>query len=150
MATSKALLTREIVSAIGLLPSLPSGARQFLASVPDANADMAALHQFRIRAKSLRYSIELLASAFGSELRDTHYRTIEELQERLGKINDRVTARDRLREWAAHTSDSELRDMLCQFAEEEVAQLAAELGAWHDWWTAERIEQVRHGLVRTE
>jgi CHAD domain-containing protein len=129
---------------------LASGAREFLASVPDANADMAALHQFRIRAKALRYSIELLASAFGRELRDTHYRTIEELQERLGKINDRVSARDRLREWAAHTADAEFRDMLCLFAEEEVAQLAAELGAWRDWWTTERIEQVRHGLARNE
>ena len=121
----------------------------FLATVPEENADMSELHQFRIRAKTLRYTIELLASALGSELRETHYRTIEEVQERLGKINDHVAARDQLRDWAADTSDVELQDVLCRFAEGEVAQLAVELAAWHEWWTAEtRISQLREGLGR--
>jgi CHAD domain-containing protein len=126
---------------------LAANAEQFLAAVPDEQADMAALHRFRIRAKALRYLIELVAAACGGALRDTPYRTIEELQERLGKINDHVSARDRLRGWAAETTDSELRDALCQFAEEEVAQLAVELAAWRDWWNDERVAELRRGLV---
>jgi CHAD domain-containing protein len=127
---------------------LTARARLFLATVPEENADMSELHQFRIRAKALRYTIELLASALGGELRETHYRTIEEVQERLGKINDHVAARDRLRDWAADISDVELQEVLCRLAEEEVAQLATELAAWHEWWTAERIKQLREGLGR--
>jgi CHAD domain-containing protein len=93
--------------------------------------------------------MELLGSAFDNELRETHYRTIEELQERLGKINDHVTACDRLRNWAADTSDAELREMLCQFAEHEVAQLTVELAAWREWWSNDRIERIRQGLERS-
>jgi CHAD domain-containing protein len=127
---------------------LSASARQFLETVPGEQADMTELHQFRIRAKALRYTIELLASALGTELRETHYRTIEEVQERLGKINDHVAARDRLRNWAAGTSDAGLQDALFRLAEEEVAELTAELAAWHEWWTADRIEQLREGLGR--
>jgi CHAD domain-containing protein len=126
---------------------LTASAQQFLATVPEESADMSELHQFRIRAKALRYTIELLASAHGGELRETHYRTIEDVQERLGRINDHVAAHDRLRDWAAGTADVELQDVLCWFAEEEVAQLTAELAAWREWWTSERIEQLRDGLA---
>jgi CHAD domain-containing protein len=126
---------------------LSADAEQFLASVPDAAGDMGALHQFRIRAKAIRYSIELLASAFDSELRDSHYRTIEELQERLGQINDHVTARERLRDWAADVREDELQDLFCALAEEEVAQLTSELAAWREWWTADRVDTLRRGLL---
>jgi CHAD domain-containing protein len=129
---------------------LATSTQQFLTALPSHETDLAALHQFRIRAKALRYSIELMSSAFGNELRETHYRTIEELQERLGKINDHVAARDRLRDWAAGISDNQLRDMLCQLAEEETARLTDELSSWHDWWSTERIEQARRGLMFAE
>jgi CHAD domain-containing protein len=125
---------------------LSKDAEQFLETVPHAAADMGALHQFRIRAKAMRYSIELLASAFGSELRDSHYRTIELLQERLGRINDHVTARERLRDWAAENDDGELQDLFCTLAEEEVVRLTTELGAWREWWTADRMDELRSGL----
>jgi hypothetical protein len=69
------------------------------------------------------------------------------LQEQLGNINDHVTARDRLRDWAAETSDPRLRDRLCELAEDEVAHLTAKLSAWREWWTDERVEQVRRGLM---
>jgi CHAD domain-containing protein len=128
---------------------LATGAERFFASVPDEAADMSTLHQFRIRAKELRYSIELLAPAFGPELRDTHYRMIEELQERLGTINDYATARDQLRCWAAETSDASLRQELCELADEEVARLSMELGAWREWWTAERVQQLEQGLAQS-
>ena len=72
----------------------------FFESIPGDTSDMAALHQFRIRAKSLRYAMELLAAAFGPELREVHYPVVEEVQERLGRINDHVAARDRFRNWA--------------------------------------------------
>src|SRR5689334_2715664 len=47
--------------------------REFFDAVPDQSSSLAALHQFRIRAKALRYAIELVAPAFPSELRDSAY-----------------------------------------------------------------------------
>jgi CHAD domain-containing protein len=126
---------------------LASHADEFLSAMPGIHGDLAELHQFRIAAKALRYSIELLAPALGPEVRETHYRTVEELQERLGKINDHATARDRMREWAIEPDGTPIKDTLCEFAEEEVARLTAELDVWRMWWTHERVEQLREGLV---
>jgi CHAD domain-containing protein len=125
---------------------LATQANEFLSAMPDGHTDLAALHQFRIHGKAFRYTIELLAPALPKEIRETHYRTVEALQEHLGKINDHVTARDRLRQWAAETSDADLQAALCAFADEEVARLTTELGAWRQWWTPERIRDLRQGL----
>jgi CHAD domain-containing protein len=125
---------------------LSERAAVFLSSMPDAQADLADLHKFRVRGKQFRYSFELLAPGLPTEVRDTHYPTIEKLQECLGNINDHATARDRLREWATETSDAELADALCSIAEDEVARLTAALGGWREWWTPERVNQLREGL----
>jgi CHAD domain-containing protein len=127
---------------------LSSQAEQFLTSMPDEHANLAALHQFRISAKSLRYSIELLAPGLSPEVRAVHYPTIEELQERLGRINDHVIARERLRQWAADAPDAGTKEMLCELAEEEVASLTAAVGSWREWWTPERVEPLRQGLAQ--
>jgi CHAD domain-containing protein len=120
---------------------------EFLAAIPGTHAEVSELHRFRIRGKALRYSIELLAAAFAPALRKTAYRTIEELQERLGRINDHVTARDRLRGWAADSTDAELNKKLCSVADSEVAALFAELAEWSAWWTPERVEQLKQELL---
>ena len=71
---------------------LGQAAENFFAALPNQSSDLSALHQFRIRGKQLRYTLELLAPAFGPELRDEHYPIVEELQEQLGRINDCVAA----------------------------------------------------------
>jgi CHAD domain-containing protein len=124
-------------------------ARQFFEVVPDTAADMAALHQFRIRAKSLRYAIELLAAAFGPELREVHYPVVEELQERLGRVNDHVAARDRLRTWAADERFSAQKGFLCELAEDELALLADELREFRQWWTPSMAEKLLHKLAHS-
>src|SRR3954466_7899477 len=58
--------------------------------LPDSSADVEALHRFRISVKALRYAIELLAPAFGPELRTEIYPDVEKLQERLGEITDHI------------------------------------------------------------
>jgi len=122
-------------------------AEPFFAAIPGEDAEMEAIHQFRIRGKALRYAIELLASAFGPELRSTCYPIVEELQERLGKINDHVTACDQLREWGAEAENMDLRSAFCELAEQELASLADELAALRAWWTAEQVEQLSRHLA---
>jgi hypothetical protein len=71
---------------------------QFFAAVPTDRMDEAALHQFRIRGKELRYALELLAGAFPARLRTTIYPVIEGLQNHLGVLEDLATSRDRLQQ----------------------------------------------------
>jgi CHAD domain-containing protein len=67
-------------------------AKRFFAAVPRSRADDDAFHAFRIRGKSLRYVIELLAGAFPATLRSRLYPALATLQDRLGAVNDGVTA----------------------------------------------------------
>jgi CHAD domain-containing protein len=126
---------------------LAKAAREFFAALPDESADMAALHQFRIRSKALRYTMELAAPAFGPELREEHYPVVEELQERLGKVQDHVTAAAHLREWSEGTKDSALREVYQELAAEENTRLEEELRDFREWWTANRAETLRRGLM---
>src|SRR5262249_32604120 len=64
----------------------------FLRAIPADHTDAAALHQFRIRGKELRYAMELLAGAFPESLRTELYPAVEAIQDRLGEVNDLATA----------------------------------------------------------
>ena len=105
--------------AIGPLSKLAKVAGQFVVAMPNESSSTAELHQFRIRAKALRYAIELVAPAFEPELRKELYPLVEELQERLGRIQDHVTAAERCHNWAANTRDEALQETLRELAEAE-------------------------------
>jgi CHAD domain-containing protein len=122
-------------------------AGEFFDAMPADSADTAALHQFRIRAKALRYAIELLAPAFGPELRREHYRVVEEAQERLGKVNDCVVGARHWCELSAAAADANLCRALEQLAERDRNHLAQELEAFRQWWNPERVEILRRGLL---
>jgi CHAD domain-containing protein len=114
----------------------------FFAASPGEGAEDAALHRFRIRGKELRYAMELLAGAFTPAFREDLYPPISELQERLGRVNDLVTACRRLEEWLANSGDpatvSRLQRRLADVREELVRAKAD----FHQWWTSE----LRNGL----
>jgi CHAD domain-containing protein len=122
---------------------------RFFDALPSDSSDTAALHRFRIRGKQLRYTIELLASAFGPELRNEHYPVVEELQERLGMVQDHVTAIAYLREWADDSANAEHRILLGDLAEDERERLIDAVGDFQSWWTEERTEALRTGLTHS-
>jgi CHAD domain-containing protein len=126
---------------------LRSIAERFFAAAPGDDADRAALHQFRIRGKALRYAIELLAPAFGPELREQYYPIVEELQEQLGRINDHADGADRLREWRDLASAPEQAALLDECLEKEQDHLADAIDQFRRWWTPERAETLRQGLL---
>ena len=66
----------------------------FFAAVPVDHTDAKALHIFRIRGKDLRYAMEVLAGAFADEFKTQLYPAVESMQERLGEVNDLVTAQE--------------------------------------------------------
>jgi CHAD domain-containing protein len=63
-------------------------------------SDEAALHRLRIRAKKLRYTMEMVAVAFKPSFRRKLYPRISMLQDILGIVNDHAMGRRFFREWA--------------------------------------------------
>lgn len=120
-------------------------ADDFSAAKPPESADPAMLHQFRIRAKALRYAIELVAPAIGargSDLRGQLYPLVEELQERLGEIQDHVAAIERCGAWQIQSRNSAMREKLAELAEAEARGLANAIDGFWQWWTPERQSRV--------
>ncbi len=122
---------------------LGSAALPFLEAMPDETADAAALHAFRIRAKAVRYTVELLAAAFGTELREEAYPIVEKVQERLGRVQDHVTARQLFQKWAAAETDVARQELLEESAEKESVHLTEAVRDFHRWWTDDRVQSVR-------
>ena len=126
---------------------LGQATENFFAALPNQNSDLSALHQFRIRGKQLRYTLELLASAFGPELRDEHYPVVQRLQEQLGRINDCVAADGRLRRWRRKIDSPIDQEILDKLVDHQHAQLDEAIAEYRSWWTPERTESLRKGLA---
>lgn len=122
-------------------------ARRFFAAAPRDRTDFAALHNFRIQGKRLRYTIELLDPALPSCLRDVHYPTVERLQEHLGTINDTVNSTAALKVWARNTSDTELQATYRELITLERERGQSAVDAFFAWWTDTRAAQLRVALL---
>jgi CHAD domain-containing protein len=127
---------------------LAESSRSFFDALPGESSDTTALHEFRIRGKELRYTIELVVAAFGPDLRDEQYPVVEKLQERLGDVQDHVTAIAKLCEWANDGGSSELQAALRDLAEDERESLIDAVSDFQNWWNQERVEALRTGLTR--
>ncbi len=121
-------------------------AEKFFDARPAIDADWSALHRFRIAGKKLRYTMELLAPAFGSELREKHYPIVQELQERLGTINDFVVAREILQKVRDRSLNGVANDELDALIDEQVASRDQAIAEFHTWWTTERAAALQTGL----
>jgi CHAD domain-containing protein len=110
----------------------------FFAAASAASPDAPALHRLRIRGKRLRYAMEVFGGAFDRSFREELYPQIEELQERLGDINDRAAAIERFEAWSAdrhsHRRQRRLRSLLARQQETFEQSREEFLG----WWTPER------------
>ena len=106
------------------------------------------MHRFRIRVKNLRYAIELLAPAFSIELKEFVYPLVEELQNLLGKINDRAVAISCFREWLATCTQKVDRSELRKRIAQENELLDQSLEDFYGWWTHEVQSQILDSLTR--
>lgn len=82
---------------------LQKAATEFLKTVPDSLDRPTALHALRIEGKRLRYTLELLASGIATVIYHELYPLLEQLQDRLGAINDHRVAIERL---ATHSTEA--------------------------------------------
>jgi len=113
--------------------------RRFFALAPSRGANAEDLHQFRIAGKELRYGIEMLAGAFGDEMRTELYPVIEEIQDRLGHVNDLATAQARLKELIAQTSDARIAAGLRRLLASETAEFARARRVFLEWCSRARM-----------
>lgn len=119
--------------------ALESASRDVFHINDDSQPAVAQLHRLRIAGKRLRYSIELFHSVFPPELREEIYPQIEQLQERLGKLNDHATAQALFQGWLAKLPPGQRAADLAQrvVAEHDTAVKVRQ--DFLDWWSTDRI-----------
>ena len=118
----------------------------FFAAVPAHRTDMAALHAFRIRGKELRYSMELLAGAFGPDFRDNLYPLVETLQDKLGVLHDQATAQTCLRKRIEEADSATEAEHLQKLLAEEQARFEQMHQEFVNWFTPSFQQQLRAGF----
>ena len=108
---------------------------------------VAQLHQLRIAGKRLRYSIELFHGVFTPELRSEVYPVVEQLQERLGQLNDHVTAQAMYQKWLFEMPAGELA---ADLATRIVAEYDSAIEARREflqWWAAPQTAALESRLI---
>jgi len=144
----------RLVDGSGAEPPFGRWARQrlrplvarFFEAIPSDHTNEAALHQLRIRGKELRYAVELLSGAFPDTLRTQLYPLLEEIQDRLGAINDLATARMRLQEKTETAATSAEAGSWRRLLAAEQTQLEQARQEFWQWCTPQRLQELRSGL----
>jgi CHAD domain-containing protein len=113
--------------------------------VEPTTASLAELHQLRIAAKRLRYSIEIFHSAAAPELRAELYPHVEEMQERLGAVNDRTSSQGRLQQWLGELPADGMAAFVAGLVVTEHSMAVSLQRDFLAWWTPERAADLREG-----
>ena len=119
----------------------------FFAAAGTDLSDLGAMHRFRIAGKKQRYAIELLAPASGESLRTQAYPALQNLQERLGKINDLASAQARLKRWLEQANGSQQAAYLQEMLIQEQRRLEERRSEFLAWWNARRKTELRRLLT---
>jgi CHAD domain-containing protein len=113
--------------------------------------DDAALHRLRIRAKRLRYSLEIFAEAWDEDRRPLFagiQQTIEKMQKMLGDHNDHVSIVKRLEPWRDELGDSRPAKLLEELAADQRAAAVEGRRQFLTWWTADERSRLERELEK--
>ncbi len=122
---------------------LGMAANEFFRAQPRDLNDLESLHEFRIAGKRLRYTMELLVSAFPESFRTDLYPVVEQIQEPLGEINDHAVALHRFREWRKASKSRLDRRHLDSLMMQEKRDLKRAAKQFAKWWTPKRARRLR-------
>ncbi|MEZ0223435.1 MAG: CHAD domain-containing protein [Alphaproteobacteria bacterium] len=120
--------------------------RAFFDAAPPSGSGLEELHAFRIRSKQLRYKMEMVQRAFPSSFKKDLLPRIEELQERLGDINDIASRQQRLRKWLFRGAGKALEADLRQRIALDESRLAAARADFAAYCTPAFLQQLRETL----
>jgi CHAD domain-containing protein len=125
---------------------LKSAARQFFADSKVDGKHPERLHQFRIRAKQFRYSLELLRPYLPAERYKKAYAGIKNLTQRLGEINDHAAAVDAISNWLESDLDEKTQGLLRRWRRDERRALRRAVDDFTDWWNPRRRRRLQRRL----
>ncbi|HEY1783945.1 MAG TPA: hypothetical protein VGG30_00300, partial [Pirellulales bacterium] len=91
----------------------------------------------------VRYTIEIFVGAFGPEMQQEIYPLVTEIQEKLGKINDHVTAAGLYTGWLDRVEDADIADLLRALIAAEDQAIDQGRQAFLDWWSPARSDDLR-------
>jgi CHAD domain-containing protein len=115
----------------------------FFAAADGSLAEIAAMHEFRILGKQVRYAMEAFHEGFGPSFRTEVYPQIEQFQEKLGAVIDHASAEQRFEKWLDCHSEDALAGPLKDLLDEERAAVEESRRQFFEWWTPERRAVMR-------
>ena len=115
----------------------------FFAAATADLSDIDTLHAMRIRGKKLRYTLELLAAGFDRRAHKALRADFEQLQTKLGEINDWGTAQVLFQHWLERSSDRNQTRQLRTWLAKITVNLEDSCRRFRRWWTRERIRSLR-------
>jgi len=101
------------------------------------------LHALRIRAKKLRYTMEITSVAFGPEFMDALYQKCCECQDIMGSIRDCVIMQELLRDWLATPCDDAERTFLKKLLSLETASHTRWMRTFHTLWKTSYVARLK-------
>lgn len=107
------------------------------------NESPESLHQMRIEGKKARYAMELVEGGFPPSFREELYPAFEEVQGKLGVINDHHTAVEKIHGWQAQTSAKKFPTALLRLVEHEQAEFDRKADTFREWWTQARAVELK-------
>ena len=91
--------------------------------------------------------MELLATAFPDGLRTDVYPMIQELQDKLGEVNDHATARVTLNTWIGQSDGKQEDAYLQEMLDGEQCQLDEQRSEFLSWWNGKREKELRKAFA---
>lgn len=126
--------------------SIQRASEKFFAAEATAAEGYEALHRFRIRAKALRYTLEIFASLYQESIRKEIYPAVEEVQELLGEIVDHHVAIVRFDEWRRDSKDGPFRQAMRELWLHEQQAFTESLARYAAQWTPARSSALKEQL----
>jgi len=121
---------------------------QFFADAKVDTEHLECLHQFRIRAKQFRYSLDLLQPTLLSRQLNKAYSDLKKLSQRLGEINDHATTIATLSGLLKVDFPKKVRRYLRYWRKDERRALRQSVAGFADWWTSKRRRRMRQRLKK--
>ena len=121
--------------------ALGSFADDFMVAASVPSRDFERLHQVRLKAKRIRYALELLGPALHESLAEAALVCIRKLQDRLGEVNDRHELAALVREHASRLrvrKDSRTFKALSAMEASLTRERDEMLAEFDRWWSARR------------
>ncbi|QEF97490.1 CHAD domain protein [Stieleria maiorica] len=113
------------------------------------------LHRFRIQAKRLRYTIELLGDVLPPEVRSEIYPVVCNVQDMLGELHDHWIARGRMKRLARCEIKPRRVKQFKSLAKKEQRMMEETQLKFHAWWTPDfrdelekSVQQILRGVSR--